>query len=73
MRPNCLTATIMVKAAVLSLRVVVRETSPKSAAPAPAPIPKMTSHKRLVRRIMHPPTAKLSYSHRFYRLRVRSL
>ena len=48
MRPNCLTATIAVKAVVLSLRVVVRETSPNSAAPAPAPIPKIISYEQLI-------------------------
>ena len=48
MRPNCLTAIIAVKAVVLSLRVVVRETSPNSAAPAPAPIPKIISYKQLI-------------------------
>lgn len=44
MRPICLMATIIVKAAVLSSRVVVRDTSPNSAAPAPAPIPTTVSH-----------------------------
>ena len=44
MRPICLMATIIVKAAVLSSRVVVRDTSPNSAAPAPAPIPTTASH-----------------------------
>lgn len=39
-RPICLTAIITVNAAVLSLRVVVRDTSPNNAPPAPAPIPR---------------------------------
>jgi len=43
MRPICLDAIIVTKAPVLSLCVVVRETSPNNTAPAPAPIPKMVS------------------------------
>ena len=39
MRPNCLTAIAIEKAVVLSFFVVVRESSPNIAAPAPAPIP----------------------------------
>jgi len=39
MRPNCLIAITTENALVLSFFVVVRESSPNIAAPAPAPIP----------------------------------
>jgi len=39
MMPKCLTATAIENTVVLSFFVVVRESSPNIAAPAPAPIP----------------------------------